>query len=96
MLIDISKFLLIFFLVLISFACGLNQLYYYYTGPEVLSHAVPTSSATPVTGEGSTWIARAPRPRAVTQAAIIGRNSGINSPVIRGDDENSFANPFDP
>ncbi|XP_050416654.1 transient-receptor-potential-like protein [Patella vulgata] len=30
MLIDIVKFLFIFFLVLTSFACGLNQLYYYY------------------------------------------------------------------
>ncbi|XP_074649844.1 transient-receptor-potential-like protein [Tubulanus polymorphus] len=30
MLIDIIKFLLIFFLVLTSFACGLNQLYFYY------------------------------------------------------------------
>lgn len=30
MLIDIGKFLFIFFLVLTSFACGLNQLYYYY------------------------------------------------------------------
>ena len=35
MLIDIAKFLFIFFLVLTSFACGLNQLYYmYYFGPE--------------------------------------------------------------
>ncbi|VDI33840.1 transient receptor potential cation channel subfamily C member 4 [Mytilus galloprovincialis] len=32
MLIDIVKFLFIFFLVLTSFACGLNQLYYYYSG----------------------------------------------------------------
>ena len=31
MLIDIGKFLFIFFLVLTSFACGLNQLYYYYS-----------------------------------------------------------------
>ena len=31
MLIDIAKFLFIFFLVLISFACGLNQLYNYYS-----------------------------------------------------------------
>lgn len=30
MLIDIAKFLFIFFLVLTSFACGLNQLYWYY------------------------------------------------------------------
>ncbi|XP_002733765.1 transient-receptor-potential-like protein [Saccoglossus kowalevskii] len=30
MLIDIAKFLFIFFLVLLSFACGLNQLYWYY------------------------------------------------------------------
>ena len=37
MLIDIGKFLFIFFLVLISFACGLNQLYYYYSNsPETL------------------------------------------------------------
>ena len=31
MLIDIAKFLFIFFLVITSFACGLNQLYWYYT-----------------------------------------------------------------
>ncbi|GFT90017.1 transient-receptor-potential-like protein [Nephila pilipes] len=30
MIIDIAKFLFIFFLVLTSFACGLNQLYWYY------------------------------------------------------------------
>ncbi|KAK3099622.1 hypothetical protein FSP39_007126 [Pinctada imbricata] len=30
MLIDIAKFLIIFFLVLTSFACGLNRLYWYY------------------------------------------------------------------
>ncbi|XP_055894639.1 transient-receptor-potential-like protein isoform X3 [Biomphalaria glabrata] len=32
MLIDIAKFLFIFFLVVTSFACGLNQLYWYYKG----------------------------------------------------------------
>ena len=31
MIVDISKFLLIFFLILTSFACGLNQLYWYYS-----------------------------------------------------------------
>ncbi|WAQ97758.1 TRPL-like protein, partial [Mya arenaria] len=31
MLVDIAKFLLIFFLVITSFACGLNQLFWYYT-----------------------------------------------------------------
>lgn len=30
MIIDIAKFLFIFFLVLTSFVCGLNQLYWYY------------------------------------------------------------------
>lgn len=30
MLIDVAKFIFIFFLVLTSFACGLNQLYWYY------------------------------------------------------------------
>ncbi|VDN09379.1 unnamed protein product [Dibothriocephalus latus] len=30
MLIDITKFLFIFLLVITSFACGLHQLYYYY------------------------------------------------------------------
>ena len=34
MLIDIGKFFFIFFLVITSFACGLNQLYYYYTNTE--------------------------------------------------------------
>ena len=36
MLLDIGKFLFIFFLVLISFACGLNQLYYYYSDTDIL------------------------------------------------------------
>ena len=31
MLIDFSKFIFIFYLVMTSFACGLNQLYFYYT-----------------------------------------------------------------
>ena len=30
MLIDIAKFFVIFFLILLSFACGMNQLYWYY------------------------------------------------------------------
>ncbi|VDQ15485.1 unnamed protein product [Trichobilharzia regenti] len=30
MLIDITKFIFIFLLVISSFACGLHQLYYYY------------------------------------------------------------------
>ncbi len=30
MLIDIAKFMVIFFLILLSFACGMNQLYWYY------------------------------------------------------------------
>lgn len=30
MIVDIAKFLFIFFLVLTSFVCGLNQLYWYY------------------------------------------------------------------
>ena len=34
MLIDVAKFLFIFFLVLTSFACGLNQLYWYYNPNE--------------------------------------------------------------
>ena len=37
MLIDIAKFLFIFFLVLTSFACGLNQLYYYYGEEDVVA-----------------------------------------------------------
>ena len=44
MLIDIGKFLLIFFLVLISFACGLNQLYNYYSATAVDSAAVAVTS----------------------------------------------------
>ncbi|ROT61061.1 putative transient receptor potential channel [Penaeus vannamei] len=41
----IAKFLFIFFLVLTSFACGLNQLYWYYDPP--------SSSCDITTGEGS-------------------------------------------
>ncbi|CAH1778072.1 unnamed protein product [Owenia fusiformis] len=37
MLIDIAKFLFIFFLVLISFACGLNQLYWHYGNEDNLA-----------------------------------------------------------
>lgn len=35
MLIDIGKFLFIFFLVLTSFACGMTQLYWYYFNSRV-------------------------------------------------------------
>ncbi|XP_063590121.1 transient-receptor-potential-like protein [Penaeus indicus] len=45
MIIDIAKFLFIFFLVLTSFACGLNQLYWYYDPP--------SSSCDISTGDGS-------------------------------------------
>lgn len=34
MLIDITKFIFIFLLVISSFACGLHQLYYYYLSNE--------------------------------------------------------------
>ncbi|ESO93675.1 hypothetical protein LOTGIDRAFT_177244 [Lottia gigantea] len=40
MLIDIVKFLFIFFLVLTSFACGLNQLYYFYKPSRTGEHDV--------------------------------------------------------
>ncbi|KAH3833232.1 hypothetical protein DPMN_106536 [Dreissena polymorpha] len=40
MLVDIAKFLLIFFLVITSFACGLNQLFWYYT-PTIDGNATP-------------------------------------------------------
>src|SRR6218665_951129 len=48
MLIDIGKFFFIFFLVITSFACGLNQLYYFYSsssgvGPSVAVTTVSTS-----------------------------------------------------
>ena len=42
MLIDIGKFLFIFFLVLTSFACGLNQLYYYYSIADTIVVGPPT------------------------------------------------------
>ena len=42
MLIDIGKFLFIFFLVLISFACGLNQLYNSYSNTQ--STALPNAT----------------------------------------------------
>ena len=41
MLIDIGKFLFIFFLVLTSFACGLNQLYYYYSSNDMVATSNP-------------------------------------------------------
>ena len=45
MLIDIAKFLFIFFLVLTSFACGLNQLYYYYGAEDVVDTRMTTETA---------------------------------------------------
>ena len=47
MLIDIGKFLFIFFLVLTSFACGLNQLYYYYSDTNVYGESDVTLSMLP-------------------------------------------------
>lgn len=38
MIIDIAKFFFIFFLVLTSFACGLNQLYWYYDKDKYCDH----------------------------------------------------------
>ena len=35
MILDIGKFFVIFFLVITSFACGLNQLYYFYPNDDV-------------------------------------------------------------
>ena len=46
MLIDIGKFLFIFFLVLTSFACGLNQLYYYYSIADPASEAIAVANST--------------------------------------------------
>ncbi|ESO12412.1 hypothetical protein HELRODRAFT_63393 [Helobdella robusta] len=42
MLIDIGKFFFIFFLVITSFACGLNQLYYFYSSSNS-SHEIETN-----------------------------------------------------
>lgn len=55
MLIDIGKFLFIFFLVLTSFACGLNQLYYYYSEPKfyATSDVAGTTVAPAATTTGS-------------------------------------------
>ncbi|XP_076057895.1 transient-receptor-potential-like protein [Oratosquilla oratoria] len=44
MIIDIAKFLFIFFLVLTSFACGLNQLYWYYDSPSTTCDANKSDS----------------------------------------------------
>lgn len=47
MLIDIGKFFFIFFLVITSFACGLNQLYYFYSNAPATTTAVAASATTP-------------------------------------------------
>jgi len=53
MLIDIGKFFFIFFLVITSFACGLNQLYYFYsatgslTGPSATPTTETSAASTP-------------------------------------------------
>lgn len=46
MLIDIGKFMFIFFLVITSFACGLNQLYYYYSNDVVSSRSLASLNTT--------------------------------------------------
>jgi hypothetical protein len=51
MLIDIGKFMFIFFLVITSFACGLNQLYYYYSN-DVMSPGDGNSSSLSVHADG--------------------------------------------
>jgi hypothetical protein len=97
MLIDIGKFLLIFFLVLISFACGLNQLYYYYTGPEFV---VPTRvmNITNVTGSrawptGSGAITTA---RLLATSNDAGGSAAATHAATVADEDNHYTNPFDP
>ena len=46
MIIDIAKFFFIFFLVLTSFACGLNQLYWYYDSDEYCEQHVSGDNQT--------------------------------------------------
>ncbi|XP_064637490.1 transient-receptor-potential-like protein isoform X2 [Lineus longissimus] len=51
MLIDIAKFLFIFFLVVISFACGLNQLYFYFNRTLKLERAARDNTTCAATKE---------------------------------------------
>lgn len=100
MLIDIGKFLLIFFLVLISFACGLNQLYYYYTGPESVmpTRVMNITNVTGATGS-RTWPTES---GAITTARLLATNTsaGGSAAAIHAasvaDEETHYTNPFDP
>ena len=81
MLIDIGKFLFIFFLVLISFACGLNQLYYYYSNsPETLGATTPAPTVTSPD----------------TYFSNISATSDSRTDVILGQTDDPFENAFDP
>jgi hypothetical protein len=96
MLIDIGKFLLIFFLVLISFACGLNQLYYYYTGPETTTPAGGVVETVTWTSGALPTTARPITTTPYSKVTVTGGQAGTGSPLIADEVEDHYTNPFDP
>ncbi len=87
MLIDIGKFLFIFFLVLTSFACGLNQLYYYYSSTDIVTTPSPDVSnmahATNTTITGMAYTASS-------------EQSSIAPDLMENNNINEYENAFDP
>ena len=55
MLIDIAKFFFIFFLVLLSFACGMHQLYWYYNMDYMCSLSLNTTGTSVCTESGNSF-----------------------------------------
>lgn len=87
MLIDIGKFFFIFFLVITSFACGLNQLYYFYSAP--LSTMSSESQAT-----GSAGLTTLSPLTGVDSCNLSGVSSQSSVSAIV--DDPSLGNAFDP
>jgi len=105
MLIDIGKFFFIFFLVITSFACGLNQLYYFYsvvpaTTVAGTSDAAATASADAVTTMSSGFQAAISAAAGVTAASstVDACNLSRQSTHLGGTngDDSTFENAFDP
>src|SRR6218665_436124 len=88
MLIDIGKFFFIFFLVITSFACGLNQLYYFYSASGALVAPATTVAPHDVTSNRAStgnW-----------SATTTGQQQTTAQQQQEQLQDNDFENAFDP
>lgn len=89
MLIDIGKFFFIFFLVITSFACGLNQLYYFYSVTPSTAAVEAAAEAAAAAGGGLTTAAT----MTTTTAAPF---DACNGSAMKSGADEPFENAFDP